>query len=135
MWCFCLIFLLYLFGPSLFLVIVNRGLSILFTLSENHFLLLLFFFPYFLSLIYFLIDICYFLPSDNYRLWVFFFFALLFVIILGGRLDCLKFFLLLKEDMYHLSFLLRIAFVASHRILYYCIFIVTCNKVFFFSFI
>ena len=61
-------------------------------------------------------------------------FVLLFLILLGGQLGCLlEIFHLLRNACITMNFALRTAFATSHKVLYGCVFIVICLKVFLIS--
>ena len=76
--------ILFILALSLFfLVNLARGLSILLYPFKEPALC----FIYFLTLSYLFFKLCYFLPSANFRFRFFF----PFLILLGGRLGCLRF--------------------------------------------
>jgi len=73
---------------------------------------------------------CKFLESRPFLLgFIDFFF--LFLILLGGQLGCLlEIFHLLRNACITMNFALRTAFATSHKVLYGCVFIDICGKIF-----
>ena len=112
---FFISYFVYLSSFSLFLLCLAKGLSILFTLSNNQLLVLLIFSYCFLNLYFidFLSDLFNFLPYVDFSFCLFFF----FLIHLGGGLSCWfeTFLLFLMKICFALNFPLSIALVVFHR--------------------
>ena len=118
-----------------FLVSLARGLSTLFTLSKNQLLVLLIFFLIFLKSLFYVFSIlCVsIIFITSFLLLSLGFVCSNFLILLSGRLGYLRFFWFLKEGLYHYELPSKNGFCCLPKVLYGCVIIVICLKVYLIS--